>query len=439
LASIGLCIAFALALQDGRGWSWSPALVRWLRFFAVAGTTIATVRFALIVAGWLRPDSPANIYDFEVFYRAGQAIRLGGELYNLDGIRRDPGRIVVYRHAPIGAALFAPLSLLPFRPALDLWRLLNVALYLGTLAIVLRQFRVDPRTPLALGLATLWLSSAPGRESLASGQWDTPFLLATAAVLVLRARDREGLAGAYLALPIAIKFYPALLLLAPLLERRLRTLGGCALAGGVLAALGLLVGGLDNTRVFVAEVLPAVGGGTLYYENQTPYALFGRLLATDLRDNGLDARYPERLVALLARGVALLVILVSALIIRRGGGGTLGAALRLAMLIAASLLVIPTAWSIYITWLVLPLAILGIAIVREPLPWSVVACFAVAAILLPFGVERTVWGAGPHDGAIRLVLSYKVYGVAALWAGAALAARALAAADEAKEVAWSGT
>ena len=207
----------------------------------------------------------------------------------------------------------------------------------------------------------------------------------------------------------------------------------------MLAALGLLVGGLDNTRVFVAEVLPAVGGGTLYYENQTPYALFGRLLATDLRDNGLDARYPERLVALLARGVALLVILVSALIIRRGGGGTLGAALRLAMLIAASLLVIPTAWSIYITWLVLPLAILGIAIVREPLPWSVVACFAVAAILLPFGVERTVWGAGPHDGAIRLVLSYKVYGVAALWAGAALAARALAAADEAKEVAWSGT
>ena len=71
LTSIGPCIAFALALgavaEDGRGWSSSPALVRWLRFFAVAGTTIATVRFALIVAGWLRPESPANIYDFEVF------------------------------------------------------------------------------------------------------------------------------------------------------------------------------------------------------------------------------------------------------------------------------------------------------------------------------------------------------------------------------------
>lgn len=422
LVALGLGAAFALTLRARLGRPWSAGIDRGLRLLAFAGALIALARFAAIVAGWLRPDSSANTYDFAVFYGAGRAILAGQPLYDLAGIRQDPGRIVVYRHAPIGAALFAPLALLPFRLALDLWRLLNVALYLASLALLLRHFRVGPRTPLGLGLISLWLVSAPGRDSLASGQWDTPFLFATTAALLLFARGRDGWAGACLALPIAIKFYPALLLLGPLLERRYRALVGCALAGGALMLAGLLVGGLGDTRVFIREVLPTVGGGTLYYENQAPYALIGRLLATELRGNGLDAAYPARAVALVARGVAALVILASAFVIRHGDGGRLGGALRLAMLTAASLLIIPTAWSIYLTWLALPLAILGIAIARLPLGWPVVACFAVAALLLPFGVERTIWGPGQHDGAIRLVLTYKAYGVAALWAGTALAA-----------------
>lgn len=53
------------------------------------------------------------------------------------------------------------------------------------------------------------------------------------------------------------------------------------------------------------------------------------------------------------------------------------------------------------------------------------------------------WGPGEHDGAIRLVLSYKVYGVAALWAGTALAALAVGeaappAANGMGKVAWRG-
>jgi hypothetical protein len=444
LVALGVGAAFALALRARQGRPWSPGIDRGLRLLATAGVLLAMARFAATVAGWSRPDSPANIYDFEVFYGAGRAILSGQPLYDLAGIRRDPGRIVVYRHAPVGAAIFAPLALLPFRLALDLWRLLHVALYVASLALLLRHFRVSPRAPLALGLTSLWLVSAPGRDSLASGQWDTPFLFATTAALLLFARGRDGWAGACLALPVAIKFYPALLLLGPLLERRYRALGGCALAGGALMLAGLLAGGPDDTRVFVREVLPAVGGGTLYYENQAPYALIGRLLATELRGNGLDAAYPARATALVARGVAALVILASALAIRRDGGGQLGSALRLATLTSASLLIIPTAWGIYLTWLVLPLAILGIAIARRPLGWPVAACFAVAALLLPFGVERTVWGPGQHDGAIRLVLTYKAYGVAALWAGAALAARAAATsaphgANVVGEVAWRGT
>lgn len=65
----------------------------------------------------------------------------------------------------------------------------------------------------ALGLITLGLTSTPGRD---------------------------GWPGGRLALPVPIKFYPALLLLAPRLERRPRALVGCAATSGALALVGLL-------------------------------------------------------------------------------------------------------------------------------------------------------------------------------------------------------
>ena len=49
------------------------------------------------------------------------------------------------------------------------------------------------------------------------------------------------------------------------------------------------------------------------------------------------------------------------------------------------------------------------------------ALFAAAALLIPLGSERDVWrGAGPHDGPVRLLLTYKVYGLLALWAALCL-------------------
>lgn len=423
LAGVGA--AFALAFRHGRGWASGPA--RALYLAVVLGAAVAAARFVATVVGWVALGTPFNIYDFEIFYRVGAAARAGAPLYDLAGIRQDPGRIVVYRHAPIGAVVFAPLSWLPFPAALALWRLLNVGVYLATLAWLLHHFRLAPRAPLALGLAALWLASAPGRVTLGSGQWDVIFLAAATAALGLLARGRDGWAGACLALPIALKFYPALLLLTPLLSRRgiarrCRAVAGCALAGVALTLLGLLVAGPENTRVFFAEVLPAVGGGTVYFENQTPYAFIGRLLAADLRDNGLDARYPAALTATLARAVGLGVIVATALVVRRRGGGELAAALRFATPLAASLLVIPTAWGHYAAWLLLPIVVLGVALARERLPRPVLACFVVAATLILFGTEGSVWGPGPHDGAARLLLTYKVYGFAALWAGVALAA-----------------
>jgi hypothetical protein len=415
LSVLGAIAAFVLAFGGER--PWQPRLRGLLHGLAAVGAVVAIGRFAWFVVGWLPADSPANSYDFRVFYEAALVAREWGPLYDLAGIRRDPGTIVVYRHAPIGAGLFVPWTLLPYGVALNGWRLLNVGLYAWTLWTLLRHFGLSPRAPLALGLTTLWFASTPSRDSLALGQWDALFLnLGLAAtILYTTRRDRDPLVGALLALPIALKFYPALLLIGPVVARRWRVLAGCAAGGMALGLLGLLLAGPRNTIVFLAEVAPAVGGGTLYAENQTLYALIGRFLAADLPGNGVGATYSHELTRLLARALAAPILAVTALVAWRRGGGELAAALRFVLPIPAALLIVPTAWAHYSAWALLPLAILAIALARGRPGRATLALFAVAALLIVLGSERDVWRGGPHDGPIRLLLTFKAYGLLALW------------------------
>ena len=416
----GAIAGFALAFGEPRGWS--PPGARAWRWAATLAALVAAVRLAVMVAEWLPADSVVNSYDFQVFYTAAQAARAQAPLYDLPGIRRDPGEVVVYRHAPVGAVLFAPWTLLPYHTAINAWRLLNVAVYALALWVLLRHFGLTWRSPLGLGLAAVWFVSTPSRDSLALGQWDALFILLSLVSLILLTtrRDRDLSGGAALALPIMLKFYPALLLLGPFVARRWRTFAGCLLGGVILLGGGLLAG-WENTVIYLRDVIPAVGGGTLYAENQTLYAFIGRLLASDLRGNGVGATYPVALTRALALALSLPILLVTALAVWRRGGGTLGMAVRFVLPIPAALLLIPTAWAHYVTLALLPLAVLAVALSRQPAPWYLLALFAVAAVLIPLGSERDVWqGAGPHDGPIRLLLTYKVYGLLSLWAALCL-------------------
>ena len=57
-------------------------------------------------------------------------------------------------------------------------------------------------------------------------------------------------------------------------------------------------------------------------------------------------------------------------------------------------------------------------------PTGVLLLFALAALLLPLGSERDVWAEGKvYEGAIRLILTYKLYGYLALWQNGALTFR----------------
>jgi hypothetical protein len=421
---LGAAAGFALAFGEARRQSPGGGRLRLLHGAAAVAAVVAIVRFVVMVADWLPADSTINSYDFQVFYTAGEAARARAPLYDLAGIRGDAGEIVVYRHAPVGAVLFIPWTLLPYHLALNGWRLLNVMLYAATLWTLLRHFGVGWRSPLALALAAVWFASTPSRDSLALGQWDALFLsmFLTLLIALTTRRDRDLLGGAFLALPIMLKFFPALLLLGPLVVWRWRIIAGCALGGGLLLAVGLLAGP-ENTITFVRDVAPVQGGGTLYSENQTLYAFVGRLLASDLRGLGFGTTYPHGLTRALSWALAVPIVLVTALVAWRRGGGTLAAALRFVLPLPAALLIVPTAWAHYATLALLPLATLAVALNRHRARWYVYALFALAALILPLGSEREIWAQdNVYDGAIRLLLTYKVYGYLALWAAIAVVA-----------------
>ena len=416
LACLGAVVAFALAF--GAGGRLPIRVQRALALLAALGAVVSVARFGGFVLGWLPADSPTNSYDFKVFYDAATVARGWGRLYDLSGIARDPGEIIVYRHVPIGAALFIPWTFLPYDFALNAWRLLNVGVYVGMLVVFLRHFGLSPRLPLAQGLIALWFASTPSRDSLGLGQWDALFLALTLAALIVYTtrHDRDLVVGLLLALPMALKFYPALLLLAPILARRWRVVAGAALGGALLVALGALLAGPRNSWIFLTQVLPAVGGGTLYAENQTLYALFGRLLAARITPNGVGSTYPAGLTGTLADLAAVPLLIVSGVAIWRRGGGALAAALRFVLPIPVAILIIPTAWAHYTAWALLPLALLAVALARGAFTWPRLALFALAATLLVLGSERDLWRGGPYDGPIRLLLTYKAYGLLALWA-----------------------
>lgn len=418
---IGLYAAFAPLLGRGRAAALPRPLARLLPVLAGLGAAAALYHFGSWWATYFAAHVPVEDNDFAIFYGASHAAIRRLPLYDLANVRLETSEINTYRYAPIGAALFAPLLGLDLRGALVAWQLGSIALYVATLGALLWHFRAHlPWSP-RFGLVAVWFAFAPTYQSLANGQLDTLFLAGSALALLLLARRRDGWAGLALALPVVLKVYPALLLLPPLTRGRWRVPLACAIAVGGLVLAGALFAGGANTAIFFGQVLPTTGGGTIYAANQTPYAFVGRLLASILVGTGRYVRYPVEATTLIARALALLVLAISLLTIWLRGRGEAVAEVAFALLIPATLLLIPTAWVHYEEWALLALVVLTVALARSARParwaWPLAACFAVALLLLTLGTEEDVWTEGVHVGAVRLILTYKLYGLVALWVG----------------------
>ncbi len=221
--------------------------------------------------------------DLDCFLRAGWAVRVGGDLYE---VTDDNG--FHYNYPPLLAILAAPLAdppadadrtgMLPFPVSVALWYFLNVsclAVGVHVLARALEQTaaRRGPIVPCgsqrwwALRLWPVLACLIPIGHTLMRGQSNLLVLACLCAALADLLRERRFRAGIWLAGAICLKIFPAFLLLYPLWRRDGRCLAGCA-AGLVLGLVVIPAAALGPARTLESYtkladnlILPAAGVG----------------------------------------------------------------------------------------------------------------------------------------------------------------------------------
>lgn len=244
---------------------------RLVRLFTPAMLCLNLLFFLQFRAGIGRGDP-----DFTVFYTAGTVLRegLGHQLYDRkvqyeaqqpftghSPYRRGP---LPYIHPPFEAAIFVPLSHLPYPWAFTVWDLGNLVALFG-IGVLLRRsvaaFRPIPAWKFAIGSMAFF----PVLACLLEGQDSILQLLLCAFSFNALKRKSDVLAGCWLALA-AFKFQfiiPIVLLLVIWKRRRLALGFGAVAIALVLASLGLV--GLEGVLQYPRYVLhvvntPAAGG-----------------------------------------------------------------------------------------------------------------------------------------------------------------------------------
>jgi alpha-1,2-mannosyltransferase len=183
--------------------------------------------------------------DVGVYFRSAWAVRTGANLYTI----ADENDFH-YVYPPFFAIAMTPLAdapageprplMLPFAVSVFIWYVVSVgciALGIHWLANALEQHALPDlagRELLgsyrwwALRLLPAFACMIPTGHSLMRGQVNPVVIMCLCAGMAALVRGRSWRAGWWLSWPIAIKVFPAFLLVYPLVQRNWRCLAGCA-------------------------------------------------------------------------------------------------------------------------------------------------------------------------------------------------------------------
>ncbi len=192
--------------------------------------------------------------DFSIFYTAGKIVQQGraSEIYNdnlQETVQRsfspavdERGTILPFNHPPFEALVFWPLAQLSYIHAYYAWLALNGVIVIVSAVVLFRQLPVLRTTP-----PWLWLLAGfgfpPVAIALILGQDVTWVLLCYCMAFAALRKNADVRAGIWLGLGLC-KFHLVLpFLIAPLLQRRWKLLGGFgAAAAGLMLVTWMAFG-----------------------------------------------------------------------------------------------------------------------------------------------------------------------------------------------------
>ena len=162
-------------------------------------------------------------------------------------------RVVANPHTPFQIVMLAPLSLLGWVTAKNIWMMIDVVLLMLSVLMVCRelQFRMSTTGLVTLGSAVIPLANL----EFFHGQISTLLLLLFVSGWIARRRGNDALCGIALGIAAALKLYPALMII-PLLRSRARraaswllgTLALMLVSSAFLIGSGTAIQFLDASR-----------------------------------------------------------------------------------------------------------------------------------------------------------------------------------------------
>lgn len=412
--------------------------------------------------------------DFTALFRGPRSFLSGDPLYKLEVLQGNP-LVNTYKYPPFFVFLMGPITGLPYVPAFYIWRGFNLLLLCLALLLLWRWSGQPLRSWSTVGLLYLLLVFRPLSESLGYGQLDIVILVSLAAALLALKHGRWGWWGAALAVPAAIKLYPAFLVVHTVFSRfrakkpqmnidkhrfpeqsvfirvslwlkqgiQWRGVVGFVVGFVVLTGLAIAVFGWDVHLMYLTEVLPVSGGGTAWVENQTINGWLNRLV-TNRIELGPDS---PGIVRWLTYAAAVVMVFLTVLLTMRcsDGAATMrrgdatdeanmlqrdDATVRrrdesgagddhagFGLWIITMLIILPAAWIHYQAILIIPLYQLFVRLERQTtgIRWQPLVMISLAWMLLCYGNQWTFFDLSYHGPIWALLLSYKLYALLLLW------------------------
>ena len=224
--------------------------------------------------------------------------------------------------------------------------------------------------------------------------------------------------GAALGAAVALKLIQGPVALLLLWARRWAMFAAASAVGLAL----WLAGAPHYLFEYLFKVLPAVSGGTGFFENHSPGGTITRLFDPNTFFAVPGSPAPARvLTALLA--IAILVFTLR--VLRAPAPSALGRSLEAAAVVAATPLIASYSWGTHLVLLLLPMFVLIVwAMLRRD--WQVLALVAAAWLLIGPGhklMQALLVSGYSNVAVLRLMAEFGVVGLTALWVAALVAVR----------------
>lgn len=395
VAALAIGVSFAVVLANTYLSRWQLAVVGMLTLGVV-------VYGASQFDPWIGRSGP----DFWILFKGARNWLRGGSMYDLVAVHENHfGH--VFKVPPFYGMLFLPFVNQDGLMILFWHRIMNMLLLAGMLLVVSRHFHIGLLSVPGVGLLML-LNMRPIADTVAYGQIDIVLLFLLIVALVASREGHDRWAGAAVALGTLFKLYPVLLLLFFIVKRQWQALLGFVLAMLICNGIAIAVVGWDMHMVYLLHVVPNIGGGTSWVENQTVNGFLSRLFAPDIS----ASIFEHRLVTLLTYSAFLLSVLVM------GGLAWLPAertssryAMQFGLFPLFMVLTVPAAWMHYQTIVVVTfLGVLLYAYELGVLRWRG-ALFGGAYALIAYGNQWSFYGNKVMGGLTVFGVSYKFYGL----------------------------